>query len=138
MPQNDLAAKLRVLIVEDNEINQLVLAKRLRMGGHIVITSADGQEGLDIVKTDKDFDCILMDINMPILNGFEATQKIREAEATFVVTPGTEQRVSQVLNGRIPIFAVSASLLEEQREKLSDCGMDGWYFCSHLSSCLQY
>ena len=60
---------------------------------------------------------------MPILNGFEATRGIRELEKA---QPVPNRRLSQNLNGRIPIFAVSASLLEQQRDTLSDCGMDGW------------
>lgn len=60
---------------------------------------------------------------MPILNGFEATQKIRNVEKAV---PGDSSLLSQKLNGRIPIFAVSASLLEHQREELIDYGLDGW------------
>lgn len=61
---------------------------------------------------------------MPILNGFQATRKIRE----FEKAQGTEliQRSSHVLNGRLPVFAVSASLVEHQRDELAECGMDGW------------
>ena len=61
---------------------------------------------------------------MPLLNGFEATQRIRELE-----NEGTERRdrrVSKLLNGRIPIFAVSASLREKQREEMMNLGMDGY------------
>ncbi|KIK69752.1 hypothetical protein GYMLUDRAFT_34142 [Collybiopsis luxurians FD-317 M1] len=116
---------LRVLIVEDNDINRLLLAKRLRMDGHIVVNTTNGQEGLDKVISDRNFDCILMDINMPILNGFEASEKIREVERTSPASSENE-RPSLSLNGRIPIFAVSASLYEQQRSKLSDAGMDGW------------
>jgi CheY-like chemotaxis protein len=61
---------------------------------------------------------------MPILNGFEATQKIRGFEKKL--NAEIVRRPSQVLNGRIPIFAVSASLLEQQRDKLANHGMDGW------------
>ncbi|KAJ3903582.1 hypothetical protein F5879DRAFT_143125 [Lentinula edodes] len=115
---------LRVLIVEDNDINRLLLAKRLRMDGHVVVNTTNGQEGLDKVMSDRNFDCVLMDINMPILNGLEASERIREFEKAF---PSSDvQRLSLKLNGRIPIFAVSASLYEHQRSKLSDAGMDGW------------
>ncbi|KAK0487234.1 phytochrome-like protein [Armillaria novae-zelandiae] len=116
-------SKLRVLIVEDNILNQKLLAKRLRLDGHTVVNTMNGQEGLDTVKADRDFDCVLMDLSMPILNGFEATEQIREVEAK---SPPSALRISHQLNGRIPIFAVSASLFEQQRDKLSKCGMDGW------------
>ncbi|KAG7088619.1 hypothetical protein E1B28_012592 [Marasmius oreades] len=122
---------LRVLIVEDNDINRKILAKRLHMNGHTVVNTTNGQEGLDRVKSDQEFDCILMDINMPILNGYEASQRIREVERREdeSVDPGSEKenrRLSHQLNGRIPIFAVSASLFEQERDKLLDSGMDGW------------
>ena len=59
---------------------------------------------------------------MPILNGFDASKAIRFIEQTF---PPSERRSSQ-LNGRIPIFAVSASLQEKQRDEMIGYGMDGW------------
>lgn len=62
---------------------------------------------------------------MPILNGFEATERIREFEKTERSTP-LSRRLSHELNGRIPIFAVSASLSEIQYDELHDLGMDGW------------
>jgi CheY-like chemotaxis protein len=62
---------------------------------------------------------------MPILNGFEATQRIRQLEATRF--PKSD-RLAHLLNGvRIPIFAVSASLLERQRGELEQIGIDGWF-----------
>jgi DNA-binding response OmpR family regulator len=62
---------------------------------------------------------------MPILNGFEATQRIRHLEATKL--PKTD-RLAHLLNGgRIPILAVSASLVERQRGELEQIGIDGWF-----------
>lgn len=64
---------------------------------------------------------------MPILNGFEATKCIRSLEQlTFEESPDEPIRLSKHLNGRIPIFAVSASLLESQRDDMLELGMDGW------------
>ena len=60
---------------------------------------------------------------MPILNGFEATECIRTLEKS---SPFPKRRVSHILNGRIPVFAVSASLLERQRDELANIGVDGW------------
>ncbi|KAG6865509.1 hypothetical protein C0991_001939 [Blastosporella zonata] len=114
---------LRILIVEDNDINRLILAKRLVLDRHTVATTTNGQEGFDKVFTDRGFDVVLMDLQMPILNGFEATQKIRELERT---SPAPLTRLSHRLNGRIPIFAVSASLAEKQHDELLRVGMDGW------------
>ncbi|KZV68824.1 hypothetical protein PENSPDRAFT_686959 [Peniophora sp. CONT] len=115
--------KLRVLIVEDNDINRKILAKRLQLDGHIVVNTTNGQEGVDEVVRDQEFDCILMDVQMPILNGLEATERIRELEVSSLPR---KNRASHILNGRIPIFAVSASLLERQRSELAATGLDGW------------
>lgn len=60
---------------------------------------------------------------MPLLNGYEATERIRALEADI---PSTEPRLSHKLNGRLPIFAVSASLFEEHREEMYKLGIDGW------------
>ncbi|KAF9485880.1 phytochrome-like protein [Pholiota conissans] len=116
--------KLRVLIVEDNDLNRTILTKRLTMDGHLVDSATNGQEGLDKVATDYSFDAVLMDIQMPILNGFEATRKIRDFEKEL--NKEIVRRPSHTLNGRIPIFAVSASLFEHQREELAGHGIDGW------------
>ncbi|KAF5362908.1 hypothetical protein D9758_007118 [Tetrapyrgos nigripes] len=122
-PTDPELTKLRVLIVEDNDINRAMLARRLRMDGHVVVNTTNGQEGVDKVTEDRDFDCVLMDINMPILDGFGSSERIRELERK---SEGATERLSYQLNGRIPIFAVSASLYEAQRNKLSNAGMDGW------------
>lgn len=59
---------------------------------------------------------------MPLLNGYEATEQVRELEKGFELP----RRLSQRLNGRIPTFAVSASLIEEKRQEIVDSGIDGW------------
>ncbi|KAI0685013.1 hypothetical protein BC835DRAFT_1291358 [Cytidiella melzeri] len=114
---------LRILIVEDNDINRTILAKRLMLDGHTVVNTTNGQEGLDTVAEDPEFDCVLMDIQMPLLNGYEATEQIRvlEQDKEFVL-----RRHTHLLNGRIPIFAVSASLFESQFDAMYARGMDGW------------
>ncbi|TFK52362.1 hypothetical protein OE88DRAFT_1628063 [Heliocybe sulcata] len=119
---------LRVLIVEDDDINRTILAKRLTLDGHTVVNTTNGQECVDMIETDIDFDCILMDIQMPILNGFEATERIREFERGLspLDRPSRSRRKSHQLNGRVPIFAVSASLVESQRSNMSELGIDGW------------
>jgi len=59
---------------------------------------------------------------MPLLNGYEATERVRGLERDFE----SPRRLSHRLNGRIPIFAVSASLLEEKRQEIDNSGIDGW------------
>ena len=65
---------------------------------------------------------------MPILNGYEATESIRNLEkaSSSIQCPTSSRRLSHQLNGRIPIFAVSASLIEYQHAELCELGMDGW------------
>lgn len=63
---------------------------------------------------------------MPILNGFDAAKAIRTLEKESPSLSNASERTSRSLNGRIPIFAVSASLLERQREEMISFGMDGW------------
>ena len=60
---------------------------------------------------------------MPLLNGYEATERIRIVEQEKKFQP---RRLAHIINGRIPIFAVSASLFEVQREEMYSLGMDGW------------
>ncbi|KAH9922613.1 uncharacterized protein B0H18DRAFT_1017063 [Fomitopsis serialis] len=119
----DFGTKLRLLIVEDNDINRMILAKRLSLDGHNVVNTTNGQEGLDMLQSDFEFDAVLMDIQMPLLNGFEATERIRGLEHSRV---NSLHRTSHKINGRIPIFAVSASLFEDQQEELFNLGFDGW------------
>ena len=95
-----------------------------------------------MIASDRDFDVVLMDIQyafyglilvensylnlshrMPLLNGYEATKRIRALEAK---AENPNPRSSHMLNGRLPIFAVSASLVEERREAMYNLGMDGW------------
>ncbi|KIM30117.1 hypothetical protein M408DRAFT_15706 [Serendipita vermifera MAFF 305830] len=108
----------------DDVINARVLKKRLINDGHEVVTVVDGQQAVDLVANDRNFDCILMDIQMPILDGFGATEGIRKIERTAPLD-GLPRR-STALTGRIPIFAVSASLTKDQRPYMINIGMDGW------------
>ncbi|KAG8767835.1 Light-sensor Protein kinase [Ceratobasidium sp. 428] len=121
---------LRILVVEDDDTNRKILCKRLTLDGHEVQHTTNGQEAVQKVETDREWDCVLMDIQMPILDGFGATKAIRQLEAASqaAAPAGTipTDRTSMRLNGRIPIFAVSASLREKQREEMHDLGMDGW------------
>ncbi|KAF8755266.1 Phytochrome region [Rhizoctonia solani] len=120
--------KLRILVVEDDDTNRKILCKRLAMDGHEVLHTTNGQEAVQKVEGDREWDCVLMDIQMPILDGFGATKAIRKLEAASPEETSAiaADRTSMRLNGRIPIFAVSASLREKQREEMHDLGMDGW------------
>ncbi len=100
---------VRVLLVEDNQINQeIAQALLLGMGAKVTIAS-NGQESLDIL-ADQDFDIVLMDIQMPVMDGLTATELVR-----------SEGR-AQIRN--IPIIAMTAHVMEEDREKSYKAGMN--------------
>ena len=95
----------KVLIVEDNRINQTVTKRILESLGVICFIAKDGEEAVSVVKQST-FDLILMDINMPVKNGVEATEEIR------------------AFNTTIPIIALTAVDIEEQKNQIFDCGMN--------------
>ncbi|CAO1636867.1 unnamed protein product [Sympodiomycopsis kandeliae] len=121
---------LRVLVVEDDPINRMILKKRLGMDGHTVLLAFNGEEGVQsFTQQSAEIDLVLMDLQMPICNGQDACKRIRALEnerkeskdAALAARPHTHQ-----LNGRVPIFAVSATLTPEMREEMCEIGMDGW------------
>ncbi|KAJ5595685.1 hypothetical protein N7450_002143 [Penicillium hetheringtonii] len=100
----------RILFVEDNVINQRVLARKLKKVGFEVITANNGQEALDAWKHDL-FDCILMDQEMPVMDGISAAREIRALEKG---------------NGtHTPILGVTANVRQNQQADMLDAGMDG-------------
>lgn len=102
----------RVLIVEDNPTNQLVLNALLPKIGLQTALAANGQEAVEfIVERGERVDAILMDLQMPIMDGFEATQRIRAWE-----TAGGKRRT--------PILALTADAFPEDRERCLSLGMD--------------
>ena len=100
---------LNVLAAEDNEFNQLILIAQSKELGFDMIISNNGKEALQMLK-DNDFDLILMDINMPVMDGFEAVKKIR----TSFPAPKNE----------IPIIAITAYGLMYDREQALEAGMN--------------
>ena len=104
----------RVLIAEDNEINQYVIENMLARFGVATCLAHNGQEAVELFLKDQDFDVILMDIQMPVMNGHEAVRRIRSSGA-----PGA---------GDIPIVAMTAHAMYGDAERSLAAGMDG-----HLS-----
>ncbi|RDW92730.1 Histidine kinase G2 [Aspergillus mulundensis] len=100
----------RVLFVEDNVINQKVVSRKLKISGFEVTTANNGQEALEIWEDDK-FDCILMDQEMPVMDGNTATKEIRELEKES--------------GSHIPILGVTANVRQDQQADMLDAGMDG-------------
>jgi len=101
----------KVLIAEDNPVNQTLLARILKTRGLHVVAVANGQAAVEAVANET-FDLILMDIQMPVMDGIEATRRIRGQE-----TPG---------GARISIIAVTANGLFQCRQECMDVGMDGY------------
>jgi protein-histidine pros-kinase len=104
--------RLRILLAEDNVINQRVATRMLEMRGHEVVVAADGRQAVEAARAGG-FDLILMDVQMPELNGFEAAARIRAAE------PAGGQRVP-------PIVALTAHAMTGDRERCLEAGMDGY------------
>ncbi|KAJ6115422.1 hypothetical protein N7486_001200 [Penicillium sp. IBT 16267x] len=115
---------LRVLVAEDDPVNSKIIHKRLTKLGHTVELTGNGEACATAFSTHSGgFDVVLMDIQMPIADGYAATQMIREFESK--AGPEVLPSIARG-NSRIPIFAVSASLLESERQKYIDTGFDGW------------
>ncbi len=106
--RSEKIAPLRVLVVEDDPINRMILKKRLGLDGHTTLLAVNGEEGVRQFEQDaKEIDVILMDLQMPICNGQEACIRIRELERKWAESGEQADRpAAQVLNGRVPILAV--------------------------------
>jgi CheY-like chemotaxis protein/HPt (histidine-containing phosphotransfer) domain-containing protein len=121
-PPHAASRALRILLAEDNAVNQMLAVRLLEKRGHTVIVASDGKQAVAAAENDR-FDVILMDVQMPQLNGFEATAAIRVKEAT---------------SGRhIPIIAMTAHAMKGDREKCLAAGMDG-YVCKPVQAAELY
>ena len=104
-------AGVRVLLVEDNGINRLVASRILEGKGAAVVCEADGQAAVDRLNFAPDaFDVVLMDVQMPVMDGYEATAIIKR-----------DPRLRH-----LPVIALTAGALASERKRAVDCGMDGF------------
>ncbi|QSZ41042.1 response regulator [Sulfurimonas aquatica] len=109
---NDKFKKLvgkKMLVAEDNELNHKVISGLLAKTGIEIIFVRNGQEAVDLIRKDIDFDIVLMDINMPLLNGYEATREIRKS----------------IKYNSLPILALTADVMDESITKAYESGMQG-------------
>jgi two-component system sensor histidine kinase/response regulator len=102
---------LRVLLVEDNRVNQVVASTLLERHGHEVVVADNGRVALDALD-EAEFDVVLMDVQMPEMDGYAATAAIRQREE------GTGRH--------LPIVALTANALQGDRERCLQAGMDGY------------
>jgi CheY-like chemotaxis protein len=101
----------KILLVEDNEMNRDMLSRRLQRKGFEVSLAVDGTEGVAMAIAG-DYDLVLMDMSLPEIDGWEATRRVREAEA------GTGRRM--------PIIALTAHAMSGDREKAMAAGCDDY------------
>jgi len=107
----DPAAFLRVLVAEDNPVNQLLAVRLLEKRGHRVVVAVNGREALQALDKGR-FDLVLMDVQMPEMDGMEATAAIRQHEKSTGL--------------HTPIIALTANAMKGDREKYLSSGMDGY------------
>ena len=103
----------RILLVEDNELNREIAMEILQSCGFVVDCAENGQEALDKVKASQpgDIDVVLMDVQMPVMNGYEASKAIRE--------------LNEEAQRNLPILAMTANAFEEDKQKSLEAGMNG-------------
>ncbi len=99
----------KIVLVEDNEDNRDMLSRRLVRRGYEVLLAVNGQEAVDVVTREKP-DLVLMDISLPVMDGFEATRQLKASEATRA----------------IPIIALTAHAMSGDREKAMAAGCDDY------------
>jgi two-component system cell cycle response regulator DivK len=98
---------MKILLVEDNDMNRDMLSRRLTRTGYDVVVAVNGQEGVDLAKSARP-DLILMDLSLPIIDGWEATRRIKADPAT----------------AEIPVIALTAHAMVEERERAMAAGCD--------------
>lgn len=99
----------KILIVEDNELNRDMLSRRLKRRGFEIVVAVDGQEGVDLAGSEKP-DLILMDMSLPVLDGWEATKLIKADDSTKA----------------IPVIALTAHAMAGDREKALNAGCNDY------------
>ena len=99
-----------ILLVEDNEDNRDMLSRRLQRKGHVIVQAADGQEAVEMATRERP-DLILMDVGLPVMDGLEATRRIR----------------AHALTQSTPIIAVTAHAMSDDRDKALRAGCDDYH-----------
>jgi two-component system cell cycle response regulator DivK len=100
---------MKILLVEDNEMNRDMLSRRLLRKGYEVVMAVDGGQAVSMAESEHP-DLILMDMSLPVIDGWEATRRVKAAEAT----------------AHIPVIALTAHAMSGDREKALDAGCDDY------------
>jgi CheY-like chemotaxis protein len=99
----------KILLVEDNEMNRDMLSRRLERRGYQVVIAVDGQQGVDMARAEGP-DLVLMDMSLPVLDGWEATRRLKAEASTRA----------------IPVIALTAHAMAGDREKAMEAGCDDY------------
>jgi len=106
----EMGLNLNVLVVDDNQINRILVNKVLQRWGTKVDFAENGQQAIDKVESNKNYDVVLMDVHMPIMGGLEATEILRaKADPYFQ---------------QLPILALTASMLSSEVNEMNSAGMN--------------
>lgn len=105
----DILRTGKILVVDDNTVNRRLVSALLEPAGNVVVAAASGEEALNRINTEN-FDLVLMDINMPVMSGLEATRRIRALKAPI---------------SNVPVIALSASAMAEEIVRCREAGMNG-------------
>jgi two-component system cell cycle response regulator DivK len=98
---------MKILLVEDNEMNRDMLSRRLMRNGFEIVIAVDGQEGVNLAASAQP-DLILMDLSLPVIDGWEATRRVKANPAT----------------AKIPVIALTAHAMSQDKEKALAAGCD--------------
>jgi len=99
----------KVLLVEDNDMNRDMLSRRLARRGFDVVCAVDGQQGIELARSDRP-DIILMDLSLPVMDGWEATRRVKGDDITR----------------NVPVIGLTAHAMSGDREKAIEAGCDDY------------
>ncbi|XP_058081823.1 histidine kinase 3 isoform X2 [Magnolia sinica] len=126
----NLLSGKKILVVDDNVVNRRVAAGALKKYGAVVACADSGKSALAMLQPPHEFDACFMDVQMPEMDGFEATRKIRSTEnkVNEQIKSGevSKEMYGNVAHWHMPILAMTADVIQATNEECSRCGMDGY------------
>ncbi|RPI75557.1 MAG: response regulator [Desulfobacteraceae bacterium] len=131
MPDNEAPKPIKILVVEDYPTNREIIRSYLSGDRYALRFAENGQQALEAIRNET-LDLILMDVQMPVMDGFEATRAIRAWEAghrqaaSVLISPPSSFILHPSSFSPIPIIAMTAQVLQEEEEKFYKAGMDDY------------